>query len=201
MACTNTKTNDSNNNYQSAENQSQGSGSTDNNENVSDKNEERANSLNGFYTFSGSYSRENIIYADKQAALDFFETRDLNGMFYKAEEIFGLKNFISGITTHEDKPVSICIKTNTNAQTDENLDDTVPANAFIYLIKTGDYSFLPIDENLHNITITENGYETSDEDPIIAYDEETNTLNLIYQFTYTDAEGNVVETPLYYKPH
>ncbi len=182
IACTNNNANKNNN--ENAQNIS----NVNNNENNNpagpeiDDSNSKVYSLNGIYSPTKTFDFNDIAYADEKELLEFFKTRTLNGA-KKAAVDLGFNEFIENITKRNGEYVSVQFN----------------KNEFSYILKLNDLSYKNLNESSHAFEVTESGYQTGADEPIIMFDSAKNEVTLLYQFNYTNKSGNKVETPLYFK--
>lgn len=154
---------------------------------ISDENKE-IHPLSGIYTFTREFDVNDIVYADEEELLHFFETRDVSGARLEAVKR-GFNEFAKKVTMREDKLASINFTHNTKTET----------NFMVYISKVGNLSFKDLEEENIPYKITEDGYETEGYAPIISFDSEKNEVTLLFQFVYEGEDGKIVETPAYLK--
>lgn len=192
IACTTNKDNGKNNN-DSADNTSNISNPRPTpdptpGDDINDENKE-IHSLNGLYSFKGNFDVNDIVYEDETELVNFFKTKDLNGA-KKAAVRLGFYDFVDSIMKHEGEEISVLFPN----------QEYNGVYSFSYVVKTSDLSYKIFDtEQKHTYTITESGYETSNDEPIIMFDNINNEVTLLYQFCYTDENDKLIETPMFFK--
>lgn len=136
--------------------------------------------LNGIYKFNSTYSFDDIYYEDLNDLLEFFETRDINGV-YDATKKLGFDEFVNNITSYDSYSRALIFNSNTclNLGYDEE-------NIYSYIDEGANFEY----------TIADDGTITTNNTSIIEYDEESDTITIYFMFTY-DNNGETVETPLY----
>lgn len=154
---------------------------------ISDDNKE-VHSLAGLYSFTRNFDVNDIVFENEEELVTFFKTKDVNGAKKAAVEL-GFYDFVNSIMKHEDKEVAVIFSNN----------EFDGFRAFTYVEKTSDLSYRTYEEKGHKYKVTEDGYVTYDDDPIISFDSEANEVTLLYQFSYVNESGETVDTPMFFK--
>lgn len=180
------------------------SGESDEDSLISDitegSNEESDNTSTSEYpVFPGIYnhSKENLTFSDiyftvtEAELLEYFETRDLNGV-YGAVQKLGFDEFIKSITTYTEGEISY----KTAISLHKNESDGSQLGLSTFYIKNAN-SFVDLGEMI--VYSVEDG-KIVIEDGKPAFIIDGNNVSILYQFSYVDAETNeTIYTPLYVK--
>lgn len=138
--------------------------------------------LNGIYKFEKTYSFDDVYFEDLNEVLEFFKTRDINGV-YDASKKLGFDEFVNNITNTETLSRALLF----NSNVCYNLSYT----------ENNIYKFVDEDLNFEYI-ITDDGKITTNNTSIIEYDQETDRVVIYFMFKYEN-NGEIIETPLYVK--
>lgn len=145
--------------------------------------------LSGIYQFDRELSFDDIYYKDETELINYFKTKDLNGV-YNAVKPLGFDKFIMDMVKHNDNFVAYYFNEG-KAQPMETQNGT-----FSFLSsKYEDYEDVDFD-----YTIGEDGTITTSVPVLnLEFNSKTNELVMVAQFYYTDENDNDVLTPLYVK--
>ena len=138
--------------------------------------------LNGIYKFENTYSFDDVYFEDLNEVIEFFQTRDINGV-YDATKKLGFDEFVNNIT-------------NTGTLSRALLFNS---NVCYNLSYTENNVYKSVDEDLNfEYSIADDGKITTNNTSIIEYNAENDIITIYFMFTYNDGE-TIVETPLYVK--
>lgn len=142
--------------------------------------------LSGIYKFDRELSFDDIYYKNENELINYFKTKDLNGV-YNAVKPLGFDKFIKDMIKHNDNFVAYYFNEG-KAQPMESQNGT-------YTFLSSKYEDVDFD-----FTTNEDGTITTSVPTLsLELNNETNELVMVAQFYYTDENDNEVLTPLYVK--
>jgi len=137
----------------------------------------------GIYKYEKNLSIEDMFYVDEKAVIDFFKTKDMNGVRKTLLNI-GFVEFAQSITEINNLPKYLEFNSKNEVTTFKN--------------NNGIYTSL--DKFIYEYNDTTSTFKSSGtSSPVISYDLTNNITTLLYRFTYVDSNNNTIVTPLYVK--
>lgn len=128
---------------------------------------------NGIYQYQRPATLKDVYIENEEEAITFFNTRDINGVYNALVEL-GFYDFIKTDVVYEENEYASMLKI---------VDDEV-------------YTTIKIDDSYKDLSSTKTAETYYKVEKL-----EDGTVVVYLQFTYTDADGKLVETPAYVKYH
>lgn len=148
----------------------------------------------GIYKFQKeTLTFDDIYYKDEAELLNFFETRDLNGVFDFVYKV-GFADFAKSITIVNIGGVDYkkVVNFNKNESNDTEL-------GYVTLFESYEDTFTLVDEQIV-YDVVDGNIVLQVSNPEFIINQETNTITILYPFSYINAETTeIVNTPLYIK--